>query len=639
MKILYFWFNEYKKVKDFEANFGSEYLFGFEYNNHTISVEDNKVYIKDFFKIKSKESKNPKVDISAIVGENGSGKSTILEFLSEIMNSENNENIDSEYILIYTIDERLHFSTNINKKIIFRNNSSKYIIFCNTPINLHGHLTLIFSNVFDAKSIGMHSEEEGIHYRNITTNFLMSQFYELSQFLISELEKQVYFVHEYKDQLNIQNLMTVPDKIFIKASLNENSIIYTDELEDVMYLIRTKNFTDDFFDYKKSNKFYSDMLSNSLIAYFAQIDNLFEKNNITLIGTYYKDLLYGFSKEKHNNIFDAVYRQLEEELSEYYYNDLPNKTIESLLASLKELKESFELFIDYFMNMKFNSSDNSLYIYTYSLETKEFISLYKNAFAGIDCLEFTWSDMSSGEYGMLSLFSRFHSILEALKRDEEILSKDEYFSKNKLPFIIEEGKLKYENVSVSFPTSFLLLIDEGDLYFHPQWQKDWLNYFIKLVNLLFEGEVQIILTTHSPFVLSDFPNTNVVFLKRDNNSSYLPDSIEGSPKTFASNIIELFSNSFFINDGLIGSFAKEKVNNFIQSLLQLSPEDVYNNQDELKKFIDLIGEPLIRNKILQIYHGKLELHNENHKDLGKRIQVLERELENLKNIRRNITND
>lgn len=625
LKLLYFWFNEYKQLKDFEANLGSEYNFRFKYNEKIIIIEENKLYIKDFFKLPPKEylQNTNSIDVSAIVGENGSGKSTILDFLAELM-SENT--IDSNYILIYSINNNLHILSSF-ENISYLDKTSKEIKFCDSPINFQEHLTLLFSNVFDARSIGLQLEDE-IFYKNITTNFLIKDNEKNSSFLMSEFEKQIYFIHEYKEQLDIQNLMSIPHKIFINIHLNTEEIVFTDELEVIYEQLQNedgKKTAADIFDYPMPNTFYKNFYLDCLKSFFVHVDFLINEYRVAYQYDFeydYSNFLYHYSKKTYKNFFNSVYEQLKE--------DLPNeKKLKSFFKEVFELSEDFNNFCSYFSNIRFNYDNEIPYIFTNNSETKEFISLYQKAFTKIGCLKFSWSDMSSGEYGMLTLFSRFHHILKLLKKEQNLFLEEE---EDELQIVSKEGGGKrYKVTNYKFPTSYLLLIDEGDLYFHPQWQKDWLIYFIRLAELIFSGEVQIILTTHSPFVLSDFPNTNVIFLQNNTHTPISSPYLEGSPKTFASNIIELFSNSFFIKDGLIGSFAKEKTNNFIHYLLKLSPEETYQQKEEIKKFIDIIGEPLIRNKVFQIYNSKLELYNEN--DLGQRILSLELELKQLKELK------
>ncbi|MEH7751958.1 AAA family ATPase, partial [Bacillus toyonensis] len=468
----------------------------------------------------------------------------------------------------------------------------------------------------------------------------------ISSFLRNEFEKQIFFIHEYKEQLNIKNLMKIPSEIFLEVKLDIDSIVYTDELEAGLDYLSDDGIAMDYLGYSTPNKFYKSFYSNCLRLFLVHIDFLIHEYQVTGYIYYdYEEFLHHYDPNSHKNIFDGIYHLLKDDIpdpySELYEGDeideeesaeeesAEEKKLKSFYNKVSTLKEIFKEICEYFGKMKFGDIDTKPYILTDSSETKDFITLYQKAFAKVGCLEFIWSDMSSGEYGMLSLFSRFHHILQVLKREQDIFGEDvgeESFLNTS--FNMKFGELNFEEDNATFPNSYLLLIDEGDLYFHPQWQKDWLYYFIKLSELLFKGEIQIILTTHSPLVLSDFSNTNVVFLRNDNQVNVSSTFLDGSPKTFASNIIELFSNSFFIKDGLIGSFAKEKINLFIHNLLQSSPEEVYLKSDDIKKFIDTIGEPLIRNKILQIFNSKLELYDNS--DIGRRISFLEEELQKLK---------
>ena len=60
--------------------------------------------------------------------------------------------------------------------------------------------------------------------------------------------------------------------------------------------------------------------------------------------------------------------------------------------------------------------------------------------------------------------------------------------------------------------------------------------------------------THSPFILSDIPNTNILCL--DQSASVM------SKKTFSGNIHEMLGDAFFM-DSTIGEFAQQKLMEFI----------------------------------------------------------------------------
>ena len=106
---------------------------------------------------------------------------------------------------------------------------------------------------------------------------------------------------------------------------------------------------------------------------------------------------------------------------------------------------------------------------------------------------------------------------------------------------------RYKHVNVIF--------DEVELYFHPDLQRRFVKYLLDALRNLdlqhIEG-VNIQLVTHSPFVLSDIPATNMLCLSSDDE--------EEKPfgNTFAANIHDLFNNRFILLD-TIGELAKIEI--------------------------------------------------------------------------------
>lgn len=205
---------------------------------------------------------------------------------------------------------------------------------------------------------------------------------------------------------------------------------------------------------------------------------------------------------------------------------------------------------------------------------------------------FSESSLSSGEYTFLSVFGRLNN-------------------------------LKFEKKK-----SILLLIDEAELALHPQWQKMFVSLFIDFISESFKNhKVQVILTSHSPFILSDLPPNCVILLKREGGKSVVVDSLDKRNETFGANVHELFTDSFFLQDGLIGEFARRKIENLVG---RINEKDRYTQAEynSLKKEIDIIGEPYVRFKLLEkIMNG---LPND---DFDNVIVEREKELELIRRIR------
>lgn len=161
---------------------------------------------------------------------------------------------------------------------------------------------------------------------------------------------------------------------------------------------------------------------------------------------------------------------------------------------------------------------------------------------------------------------------------------------NLIPFFNEFIDTKIEMLS----ENLLLLIDEVDLYIHPEWQRKILDYLIyELKNQFPEKNIQLILTTHSPFVLSDLPKENIIFLKPQNYEFVVE---KNDFDTFGANIHTLLQKGFFMSS-TIGEFSKkliEEINATVDKCLKNETKLDSKKYTEYQQIINIIGEPLIK---------------------------------------------
>ncbi|MFM2016892.1 MAG: hypothetical protein RL007_548 [Bacteroidota bacterium] len=193
--------------------------------------------------------------------------------------------------------------------------------------------------------------------------------------------------------------------------------------------------------------------------------------------------------------------------------------------------------------------------------------------------------LSSGEKSMLTLFSRLYSA-----------SKERFRNPEETEEVKNYGQINTVTV----------LLDEGDASFHPEWQLKYFQFLRDFLPRCFNGyHIQLILTSHSPFILSDIPRENVIFLNKKNGKTIVenPDSIK---YTFGGNIHELLANSFFLKDGLIGKYAQSRIN-FVIELIQSREKLTEEAIKDCKNLILSIGENVIRVKLLQMLAKKKAL--------------------------------
>ncbi|PSK89889.1 AAA family ATPase [Taibaiella chishuiensis] len=208
---------------------------------------------------------------------------------------------------------------------------------------------------------------------------------------------------------------------------------------------------------------------------------------------------------------------------------------------------------------------------------------------------------SSGEYQIVSVLS---SILYHIRNIDSI----------------QEEESKYNYVTV--------LLDEIELYFHPNMQrlfiKKLLDVLSKLDNQLYG--IHILLATHSPFILSDLQQQKILKLKKGTVVFF-----ENGYNSFAANIHDLLADEFFLSEGYIGAFAKEKIEVAINVLNYLrakrkgikqemdtyrknlenyrywdgKPEgwDIEQEKANIHQLIEIIGEPVIKEKLYAMYRA------------------------------------
>ena len=214
-----------------------------------------------------------------------------------------------------------------------------------------------------------------------------------------------------------------------------------------------------------------------------------------------------------------------------------------------------------------------------------------------DKRESSFSKLSSGEKQLIHSAS---SILYHIKNIDSIRNK--------------RNLISYNVVNV--------VLDEIELYYHPELQRKYINYLISLINKMELNKVDAInfcLVTHSPFILSDIPRANVLFLDK---------STEVKPETFAANIHELLASNFFLKEGLIGDFAKGIIQNIINKLHQEEEKKIPLTTLEINEvwhIIKIIGEPFLERKLREMFidrYGKKESPEEEVIRLQRRLKEL-----------------
>jgi len=195
----------------------------------------------------------------------------------------------------------------------------------------------------------------------------------------------------------------------------------------------------------------------------------------------------------------------------------------------------------------------------------------------------------------IELRNKYNCSLESLSFGEKTMIRIFYTILNHI-VSIDLSENSYDRFNIYF--------DEIEFGFHPQWQKEFLNELIIVLKTVYpKKKFHLIFLSHSPFLLSDIPKQNIIFLDKDEKGKCkVVNGLKEKKQTFGANIHTLLSDSFFMEDGLMGEFARGKIDKAITLLNQDKLSD-----DDLKyceQIISIIGEPIIKNQLQRMLDSK-----------------------------------
>lgn len=639
-QLIYAYIQEYKGIREQGFNLNSKYkvdlIFDEFYDQYGIPMMIINVQESDLPHLF-----HPQIsDIKGIVGENGSGKSSLLQFLSYSGQDHSvNRPNPSKFrdILVYEVTEFGVSTLQVAVGVSWR--LEEFKTRADTPDGtqfesmnelyyeeLEGFSKadfIYYSNVFDYKI-----EEPYGSLRSVSTNYLMRIDQErltngkvtvdsYQAFRTQEARRHVEFVLQFRNVLNLP--VNIPKQIYLtgnsfafqslKKKLPEDA-----NLGETFYrllnawLERTEGTPE------QSNPKLKGELERTVEGEFKKrflhyfIDNLIAADEDLTNHTFpdypsYKLRLFAriiCQWSVLNGDFDIDYlieysRNEELRLEQNPKNQtVPGTEIPIKLgdSSLSVRLQRFKDFFDFLFRGKVNVistnhrglsillDDNTLELYRLYLQ-----SLYITSY-----LDFTFPELSSGELGMITIFSRFYSLVSGAHPGLE---------------------------SKAGERNLIIFIDEGDLYFHPSWQAKFIDYINEMLPVIFPGDaMQIFITSHSPFIASDLTPDHLLFMKKidsDNKhtkevQSYpggfdLRDKIAGEvakePEyTFAANIHDLLSHSFFMKGAHMGELAKKTLFKMLDQM-DGKVKQAWFSDEQLLALIDVIGEPWMRSRLME----------------------------------------
>lgn len=156
----------------------------------------------------------------------------------------------------------------------------------------------------------------------------------------------------------------------------------------------------------------------------------------------------------------------------------------------------------------------------------------------------------------------------------------------------------------------ILLLDEPDARFHPEWSRNFIENILELLNSeTFKNyQYQVIITTHSPLMLSDVIKKDIILLGYENGQTKTYESKYG----FMSGINDILVDSFF-TQSIFGSYSKKYVKEILAKLeicenkIKYDKQDMKQNEKEecisqietIKEKISIVDDEIIHSSLMK----------------------------------------
>ncbi|WP_412575740.1 AAA family ATPase [Faecalibacillus intestinalis] len=521
------------------------------------------------------------LNISGVVGENGTGKTTLLNKLggiSDIKLKSQKSKVKKEFIAVFYDDDFVIFNST-NQKIKVEGEVTDYLInYSSSKIDVNlDQLSKVYLTNSNFSGENYYLKLGEIDYINLSSKTF-------------EIFEKDFF--SYKGSLNDQRGVN-NTKFDVMQSIFPNFMGNRfRSLIDIDFLVYVKGLKDKFIGKDISNiQFKIDKIDDFISSDLKDLNYYTKKYHEKDVKEFEKKFIKLLTNINSNNDITSslimnlageliyCYPNFNEHIGEYYtidelYEKCKGFIKEYPFTDSKDNKEKayFQNAIKEINIIKRNNFEKNGNCYTENIKTfwnfiKNFIS-NETSFL-LKYIHILDEYTSSGERAILNFMSRIY-----------FLSKISKYFKDK------NYKLR-ENI--------LLLIDEIDLYLHPAWQQKIITTLINELNECFPDNVfQIVFSTHSPIVLSDMPTQNCVFLKKGHTGIIMKKAVK---QTFGCNIFNLYKDAFFLENGnTFGEYSRTFINNIAKEI----KTGKFDDKENINRLIDLIGEPIIQNHLRKL---------------------------------------
>jgi len=435
MELVYLWVEDYKNIHRQGFNFSPKFNCHYDPDTNVLTIDENNDYVENFF--------GDNINVTAIVGKNGSGKSSICDqVLFSIFNNQNT-------ILVIEVEDEFYI---LQKDY----NSQKIII--NSKVKVK---KISETNLIDIVYLETEKDCPPVREDFIETIEQPSLYDEITDLL---------YIDSYSSEYRENN------KILLSS---DKFGIYIAELYLLGY-----DLENSFFDFSikslqlsQNNKYFYDLIyETSQTGLMDKYKSIYHYLQRSIYDMYLYHLF--FNMNLHNEFFDKCVEKQNSEQDIFVINY--KKAYQILNAySVKSFvyHHEFEKFNNYLLK-----NDGYINLEELRMVKKHLFPFF--IFNVYDKKSRGYNDLSYGEKMILTqLINIFYKVVTSDKK------------------------------------SILIVLDEPDISLHPSWQKKYLSqiyYFLSKI----DKKIQILLSTHSPFLLSDIPKQKEIITIEQQSEYY-----------------------------------------------------------------------------------------------------------------------
>lgn len=539
-------------------------------------------------------------NINLLVGMNGSGKTTLFNILGSSRDKRKQNIEEWKFFFLYKVDKNRFVIEGNNLSVIRGIKEIKHFLFSSKG-GVSPEYSLVFEYDFEQKEINnirMCNPGDGDNTQILYYQDLSTRVCQWSVDRSQDYEDYEIFVKRKKILPSIKALYEYINYVLDMPFSERNGLLNTDEME-----LRI-SFNDGFnYPWKRDKISKEDYGKNYLLATAIYlVKYCFYYTNMEECRKLVENLENAMDSNRFlytQNWMDEVQLAIEQQFK--------TNNIEEAINLLNNLRRAINSTQDcWFLGDNFNWLGGTLETIFFRVQ-KNYMNDVANVLQAMDEINVLSRDfynlkvdkLSSGETKVLDVFSSISANVKA-------------------------GKKHY-----------IIVLDEPDKGLHPEMSRGFIQNLIRhmeILNKQYNCTFQFIISTHSPFFISDVPKNNIHCLIRKDDCVEITNSEMG----LLSSIPDIMRNTFFLESpfGNVANHYFKKLQNQIMLLSENS--ELWDGIEHFQRIIEELDDLTVKMFLRQALEEKL--HEIGRTDRKAKEQLIEYHMKEIQRLR-GVNND